>query len=789
MKRLLYTIALLLFGATGAWAQFGGFGDVPVEINSESTRMENGVAIADRDVIIRYKSTMIYCDYAQYHPDTRDVFLSGNVRIYRDGHLFTSERALYNLETKILNAADLRGDVLPFQFAGDSLSTLGTNAYLVKDGIFTTDDHSQPDWYLRARTVRIYQNDRVIFSNVKIYVGDTPVFWYPYLYQSLNVDQGFNFTPGYYSVWGAFVTTQTMFPLSDSVAGTVRLDLYSSRGIGVGFEARWGAEKKSATPFIKATETKDQKEARDIQHGENWGRFLSYYINDEKPQSNPTSLVREDINPNRYRVALQDRTFLDEDLYSTVNINKLSDARFLQDFQPGDFRDDPNPDNMIAVTKWNENYSGILIARKQINNAFDGTDKLPEFAFDVKRQPIGDLPVFYDSQTSAGMYQRQFANGNLFPDYHSFRADTYHQISRPGTYFGWLSIVPHLGGMATYYNDSGFTQQTITNVTTSSTVIGADGLPVTTKTTTPVTNETLINNGSLFRAAVTAGLEMSFKFSKTYENVQSRDWGLDGLRHVVQPYMDASYVHTNQTPDQIYQFDRYVPSTQAPPIDFPQFNAIDSLDNWAIIRLGVHNRFETRRDSTTYTWLELNTFFDIDAQRPTFGNPSLLADTGTFSNLFNTLTWAPLPWLSLSVVSQVPLFDQGFYQVNNTFNFQVTRDWTVGLGERYINGNSQFENSNLVTLSSYYRINDNWALSVAEQYEFATSTLEEQTYQISRDLSSWIASIGVDVQNSGGVRTYGVILSFTLKDLPNVRLPLTLNPNSLSGLTSSGKNP
>ncbi len=478
MKRLLFTLALFLIGATGAWAQFGSFGDVPIEITSESTRMENGLAIADRDVVIRYKETMIYCDYAQYNPDTRDVFLSGSVRIYREGHLFTAERAIYNLETKILNTADFRGDVIPFYFGGDSLSTLSNNAYIVKDGFFTTSDSSKPDWYLRARTVRIYQNDRVIFSNVTIYVGKTPVFWYPYLYQSLNVDQSFSFTPGYYSVWGAFVMSQYTFPLSDTISGKLRLDLYSQRGVGIGFEARWGAQKRSATPFVKATETKEEKEAREIQHGENWGFFLSYFIHDTEPGTNPTSLAREPINPNRYRVSLQDRTYLDEDLYTTVNINKLSDARFLQDFMPGDFQDNPNPDNMIALTKWNENYSAIVIARKQINDNFDGTEKLPEGAFDVKRQSIFGLPLNYDSETSAGMYQRNFAAGSLFPDYHSFRADTYQQLSRPGTYFGWLSIDPHVGARATYYENSGLTQQDIQNITTSSTVIGPNDQPV-----------------------------------------------------------------------------------------------------------------------------------------------------------------------------------------------------------------------------------------------------------------------------------------------------------------------
>ena len=105
MKRLLISLALLLAGAFCAQAQFGSFGDMPIEITSESTRMENGLAIADSNVYIRYGDTAIYCDYAQYNPDTRDVYLTGNVRIYRDGRLINAERAIYNLETKILPSA------------------------------------------------------------------------------------------------------------------------------------------------------------------------------------------------------------------------------------------------------------------------------------------------------------------------------------------------------------------------------------------------------------------------------------------------------------------------------------------------------------------------------------------------------------------------------------------------------------------------------------------------------------------------------------------------------------
>ena len=41
--------------------------------------------------------------------------------------------------------------------------------------------------FISAREqVRIYENDRIVFQNVTFYVGKVPIFWWPYLYQSLN---------------------------------------------------------------------------------------------------------------------------------------------------------------------------------------------------------------------------------------------------------------------------------------------------------------------------------------------------------------------------------------------------------------------------------------------------------------------------------------------------------------------------------------------------------------------------------------------------------------------------
>ena len=232
------SLLLLMLLSPFAKAQLASFGDTPVEINADQTSFEGGLAVGQNNVVIRYGTTTIYCDYAQYNPDTREVLVRGNIRIYGEGgRLLVGERAVYNLETKVLHAADFHGESYPFKFNADYVNTIGPKAFEAHDTILTTSDSSKPDYYLKAKTVRIYEKDRVIFSNVTVYLGKTPVFWYPYIYQSLEKDSGFIMRPGYESIWGAFLLTTTTFPISENTVGKLHLDLRTLRGAAIGLDA------------------------------------------------------------------------------------------------------------------------------------------------------------------------------------------------------------------------------------------------------------------------------------------------------------------------------------------------------------------------------------------------------------------------------------------------------------------------------------------------------------------------------------------------------------------------
>jgi len=741
MRTLVFLIATLLASACLIQGEIKTPENAPIEITSTGeTTYEGGLATARDNVAIHIGNTDIYADYAQYNPATHDVELRGHVRIYRDTSLYIAENGIYNTETKKIRSLNTRTESEPYFLTGAHVTSISENGYLIKDGTFTTHDSPKNDFHLHAKTIRVYEDDRVIFQYVTAYVGKVPVFWWPYLYQSLNDAFSFTISPAYLSSWGPSILTQVTFPITDDIRGRFRLDYRGRRGVAVGFD--------STIDYFNDSEA----------------RLKTYYLQDQNPNLNETNIPRKDVPTGRYRVSLADTTNFTDDIYGIANITKLSDQFVMQDFFQGEFRIDPVPDNVIAVAKTDPFYTLTAIERFQANEFFTTTERQPEVVLDIKRHGLFGGPIFYEGETGFANLRLQFPQDSGFENYGTYRFDTFHQLTYPNTYFGWLSIVPRVGYRGTYYGKT-FDLGSTTFIPPSNPLIPNFILPP------PTLANPVKFDGDTFRSVFDTGAEASFKISRKWESVQSRAVGLDGLMHVIQPFTDFSYVKEDgPNPTAILGFDRFQPSTQPRALDFPQFTTIDSIADWTVWRVGVRNRLETRRDDRTITWFELDSFVDVQ-----FQNPYQPTD---YSNLVNNIRFTPLPWMSLSINSQVPAFAKGFTEVDTVANVQPMANLQLTVAHRYLNGNPFFQDSSLFVVGGYYRIDDNWGVAVQEQYEGATGILEQQRYSIYRDLSSWVASFGGIIRDNNGSKEYGVLFTITLKAFPKFGFDLNFDPTS-----------
>jgi LPS-assembly protein len=741
MRTTLGSLFALLAGAGFVHGAIKTPENLPIEITSTGeTRYENGIATARDNVAIHVGDTDIYADYAQYNSATHEVTAEGHVRIYRDISVFLADRGIYNIDTKEIRATHVKTASEPYFLSGDSVTEISDNGYRIENGTFTTHDAPTADFHLRAHTIRVYENDRIVFQNVVAYVGKVPILWWPYLYQSLNDAFSFSISPAFLSSWGPSLLTAVTFPIRENIRGRVRLDYRGRRGLAVGFEV-------------------DTEYGKD---NNSWAKLKTYYLQDQNPLLNQTNALRQDVPTGRYRVTLQDHTDFAADFYGIVNVTKLSDPFVMQDFFQNDFRLDPIPDNMVALAKTDPFYTLTGIARFQANEFFDQTERLPEVTLDIKRHGLFGGPIFYEGETGFADLTRQFRADSPFQSYSATRFDSFHQLTYPNTYLGWLSVVPRVGFRGTYYSDTRDLGKTIFPV---------DSNPFIPEFLFP--NPTLAHPiefaGDTFRTVFNAGTEASFKISRTWEDVQNRALGLDGLLHVIQPFTNFSYVYEDgPNPAAVLQFDRFQPSTQLRAIDFPQFTSIDSIDNWTVWRVGVHNRLETRRDDQTVTWFGLDTFVDVNIDNT--------YDRTPYSNLFNNLSFAPLPWAKFTVGSQVPAFDRGFTEINTAVSVQPWANVQISLAHRYLNENPSFTDSSLFIVGGYYRLNDNWGVGLQEIYEEATGVLQQQRYSVYRDLTNWVASVGAVIRDNAGVKEYGVLFTFTLKAFPKFGFDLNFDP-------------
>lgn len=816
MKHALPLLACFMLAGASAYGQ-ANLGALTSNINIEGLETQydpaTGIATAKGDVHIIYEGVDIRAGQADYNANTGDVIARQNVTVVKDGQIFYGENIVYNVKTQELKANSIRSSLPPIFYAADSF---GTNAGTVEriDGVnalFTTHDSQVPNYHLTAKKLTIYPGDRVVMTGVKAYVGNTPVFWFPYIVQPLDDELGYFFQPGYTSQWGAFLLNQYGMMHGDHTLAKYHLDLRSARGVAVGadfYSMKWKAR-----------------------HTDNIGALKLYYAYDTDSQSGVNDTTRtSDVGESRYRIAFQHRIFIpgpqESTWYLDFDITKLSDEFMLEDYFLNEFRVEPQPDNHVKLVKRADSFTATLMARMQINDFFHTDTRLPELAFDFTRSRIGNTGLFYQGETSIGAYRDKLseserailedkikqqkaylgtfgANGSrtavattdaegnpilgangqpisasptalagttlvsnnsailratpkllltrddVEEDLEALQAElsenkfnrihSYHEVLYPMSFgsSNWVNFVPRIGGGATYYDSvSG----------------GAKGV------------------GSDTKGIFHVGFDLSAKFSNTWDDVQNRTIGLDGLRHIVQPYLNYSYLNADQT-EGFPTIDHLTPSTRPRPIDVPLFTATDDLNTWNVARIGVRNLFQTKRDNTTWNYAGLNSYVDIFIDDPEFDRD--------LSNFYNDLFWYPVPWLSMSIDSQLPIgsSDFNFTEVNSNVTWMPNKRFSWTLGHQLLTDNPLFTDSSLIYSRVYTKINDQWGFSMNHIYEMDDSTLEYQSYSVHRDLASWTMAVGGLVRDNRGANEYGIVLSLTLKDFPSVSIPLDLDPN------------
>lgn len=674
---------------------------------------DHGLIIGTNGIAVRYGPTVLTAQTAQVDRESGEAAAEGNVTIQREAYLWKGDRVTYNLKTRAMSANTFRAGFAPFYAGGEDLRSQpleGTtnSVYTARDAYVTTDDLHEPGYRIRAKSLKIIPGEALTAKEATLYIGNVPVMYFPFYRRRLDgIPNAFNFTPGYRSRYGPFLRSSYNWQLNEFLSGALNLDAYQKRGIGFGPDFDYSLGR----------------------FGE--GTLSGYYIHDLRPGKDPQD---KPIQADRHRIAFSHRGTLRTNLTATVVVREQSDAFVVRDFFENEYRENPQPRSFLELNQLWSNYSLDLLAQPQINDFFQTVERLPDVKLTGFRQQLGVSPLFYESETSAGYFRFQPADAGT--NYAAVRADTFHQIVLPRTFFGWLNVTPRVGGRFTHYGETD-------------------------------SDNPAVDYSQEERGVFNTGAEVSFKASRLWSNARSRFWDADGIRHIVQPSVNYVFVpNPTVRPRELPQFDTEVPSLRLLPVDFPDYNAIDAIDSQNVFRLGLFNKVQTKRDGALDHILNWRLFTDwrVDKRE----------GQTTFADFFSDFDFRPRSWLTLSSETRTDLENGVLRYANHFLTLEPNDTWGISLGHLYVKEDEAFgpdSGNNLIRSSIYFRLNENWAWRMTHHFEARDSTMEEQYYTLYRDLRNWTSALTLRVRDRrDGSDELTVAVTFSLKAFPRYSL-------------------
>ena len=737
--------ALLL---TAPWLAAQGL-DIPEDVSvlADFTEFDPKTkeAVLSGNVTITYLSSSLKADKVWINTETQDVYASGNVVVDREGDTWKGDYVQGNLKEQSLSFNEHYTVVDDWHISGSGASRMADGRLIVNDATI-----SPCNQVMRLQTGKVlyHPDGRFRANNVVYKIGGVPVFYVPVIWGDLDNDyRGLEFRAGYESDNGGMFRLAKRWRMTPDVTNKLGVNYYTNRGFGIDNKLVVKHDKSTTDLYL-------------------WGQMDDDPLYDRRVGGEKYN-GRYAIEDEHYRIQLHHRTDFTDRLTMQVHGDYLSDSDVLYDFFEQEYRDMAQPPNFADLSYLGDNFTVSLNARAQLNDFFTVAEKLPELKLTVPRQQLLNTALQYQGESSGArlrMKWREYdlptvANAQRGIDYETTRFDTMHFLFLP-LKLGHFDFTPRVGGRVTWYENSS------TEAVSNDELNKNFGLDIPRGAPTVVGEFKGYNEagGEQTNAAAEVGFELRTKLHSTWDGIKNEHLGIDGVRHVVEPYLKHTYISDpDVSSDELYFFDE-----------------IDRVDETHFTRIGIEQRFQTRRDKRIYTFARIETYYDFyhetEADEDEAGDFGLVIDVAPTEDIqfwWHSLVNAGDGRFNVSHLgarygdNEKFFFDIAYlYQDNfkSRYNYSMVSELTQVLTMDYFP--IVYDENESVRLSAGMPINDKTTVRAHLFFDLEAGSLVRQRYELLRDLNCWMASLSFEKEEDE-LEAY---LLFYLKSLPNFGL-------------------
>lgn len=462
------------------------------------------------------------------HPDANDVndgvpgsaikaaYFFGNVVMTEGLRTIRSDEAYYDFNAKqglAVNAVMRtyepdRG--IPVYLKAEKLKQLSENKFKGENIVLTNSEFYVPRIAMTASEIIVTDTTSVDaqtgkadassydaeLKNVRLKLDNRTVFYLPKFRTSLkSSDMPIRkLSVGSEKDWGTIVETEwylaRVLGLKEAkgVDSSLMVDYYSKRGLGVGTKIQY--EKPNS-----------------------FGNISGYIINDSGKDR--LSRYRNNIEPPntlRGNFKFQHRQFLPYNWQLTLETSYMSDENFAESFKRNEFLTGKEEETLVQLRRIKNNWAFAVMGKWRINDFADQLEELPSAQYHLAGHSLFNDKFTLYNDSSVGSFRQRIGDKhttNISQERFMF-AQSRTELDLP-LKVGSGKVVPFLAGTFGYDDRSGFARDAVTTV-----------------------NRSDYGSTDVFIGQI--GTRASTQYWKTYRNVHSEFWDVNGIRHIVKPY-------------------------------------------------------------------------------------------------------------------------------------------------------------------------------------------------------------------------------------------------------------
>ncbi len=633
------------------------------------------------------------------------AYLTGDVLLTRGEQRIRANELYYDFQFNralILDAvmwSIVPARELPLYVRADKVRQLSSTEYFAQTARVSTSEFHTPHVHLGAE--RVYLTDLTPggatnspegigggayrMYDTTLNVEGVPILYWPYTagdfrrsetaIRSIRAGYSDDFGAAFQAKWYLFGLLGVEDP--EGVDAILRTDYFTDRGPGFGPEIEYEQENR-------------------------YGLLRGYYIYDDGEDNLGDFRDGTVDHKNRGYLTWRHREFLPDDWELTLETSYVSDPNFLEEYFRNIFEEDKAQETLAYLKKQKDNWAFTTLAQWRINDFMTQTEHLPDAAFRLIGEPLGEIASLYStSHVGAVRYRpddRRIFDEDRFWDNEERTDVTYRMNQRNEIDFpiklGPVSVVPYAMGQAGWW----------------------DGTP---------------HDSAMGRILGSAGIRTGTQIWRLFEDVSSDILDVNGVRHIIEPQSVTWASASNHNSFDLSPFDQ----------------EIEGVDDFYGTSLALRQRWQTKRGAPgewrTVDWIK----FDVELNL--FGNtPPNELDLGRFyafrpenSTARNHIKTDFLYRISDTTAilsdSNIDLTDGELDIFNISYVVERTPRFSYALGWRYIGETD----SNLAGIGVNYKISEKYRFATRFYYDLDRSKTETIDIVVIRKFPRWYGAL------------------------------------------------